>query len=155
MFKIYQISDGETLETIANKLNLDINELRKINGIGLNMNLVPGTFIIIPDNSYMYNSMNNDLNNYMNYTIKKGDTLYELSQKYNTDVNTLLQMNGLEQDDYIYPGETLMIPNMQNNIYVTKKGDTLNTLEEGTKKSIEELNKNNMIYVEENQIIKF
>ena len=33
MYKIYQVENSETLESIANKLNTDVETLKKINGI--------------------------------------------------------------------------------------------------------------------------
>ena len=62
---------------------------------------------------------------YDSYEIKKGDTLYQISKKYNVNTNLLAELNGLNIDDYIYPGQTLLIPKKDVSYYITKDGDTL------------------------------
>ena len=47
---------------------------------------------------------------YDSYEIKKGDTLYQISKEYNVNTKLLAQLNGLNLDDYIYPGQTILIP---------------------------------------------
>ena len=59
------------------------------------------------------------------YTIDKGDNLYKISRKYNINPNLLASLNGLDMNDYIYPGQTLLIPNSNYSYYITKQGDTL------------------------------
>jgi LysM repeat protein len=43
------------------------------------------------------------------YIIRKGDTLGEISQKYNVAINTLLRLNS-KKNSTIFPGEKLVIP---------------------------------------------
>lgn len=149
MYKIYQIGNGETVDEIANLFKVDTDDLKKINGIEDNMTLTPGSFIIVPDLN-VRKSIDED---YVDYTVKVGDTMYSISQKYNVDLLTLFKLNGLEESDYIYPDEIIKIPNTMNKIYITKKGDTIKTIEEKLNESIDKLNKDT-IYVVEDQLIK-
>ena len=55
------------------------------------------------------------------YTVKKGDTLWDLSIKYNTTVNKIKELNNLSSN-IIYVGQKLKLP---SNIYIVKKGDSL------------------------------
>ena len=45
------------------------------------------------------------------YTVKKGDTLWEIAKKYNTTVDDIMAINGekIENKDMIYPGQRLLI----------------------------------------------
>lgn len=43
------------------------------------------------------------------YTVKRGDTLSALAVKYNTTVNNLVKLNGIENPDYIVVGQVLVI----------------------------------------------
>ncbi len=45
------------------------------------------------------------------YTVKKGDTLWEIAKKYNTTVDDIMAINGdrIEDKDMIYPGQRLLI----------------------------------------------
>ena len=47
------------------------------------------------------------------YTIRKGDTLTAISVRYYGDVQTVTEickLNGLKEDDIIYPGQTILLP---------------------------------------------
>ena len=65
---------------------------------------------------------------YDKYTINKGDTLYQISKKYNVNTKLLAELNGLDLDDYIYAGQTILVPKKNVSFYITKEGDTLNNL---------------------------
>lgn len=118
MYSIYQIQVGDTLDTIAQKVGTTKQLLLTINGT-TDTNLVPGNYIVIP--------MNVNLP-FTTYTIKKGDNIYEIARNYNVDYETLLEINGLDEDDYIYPNQEIIIPNKNFNIYVTRENDSLATV---------------------------
>lgn len=115
MYSIYQIQVGDTLDTIANKVGTTKQILLTINGI-TDSNLIPGNFIVIP--------MNVNLP-FTTYVVKKGDNIYEIARNYGVEYETLLEINGLGKDDYIYPEQEIIIPNKDFNIYVTKENETL------------------------------
>ena len=144
MYKIYQIEENETLDSIANKLGTSKDTLKEINGIIGEVLLIPGSFLIVP--------MIDD--RYKTYIVKEGDTIYSISKKYNVEPNMVLQLNGLEEDDYIYPNQNIKIPNNNYQFYVTKPGDNVIELEQNLNKDINELLKlNDNIYLEPNQMI--
>lgn len=43
------------------------------------------------------------------YFVKPGDTLWKLSKKYNSTVQSIAQINNIENPDLIYPGQRLLI----------------------------------------------
>ena len=69
------------------------------------------------------------------YTVKKGDTLYDIAKRCGTTVGMITRYNGIIEPDMIYPGQILRIPVseipcMKKNCapeieYIVKKGDTL------------------------------
>lgn len=118
MYSIYQIQVGDTLDTIANKVGTTKQILLTINGL-TDTNLIPGNYMVIP--------MNVNLP-FTTYMVKKGDNMYEIARKYGVDYETLLEINGLNKDDYIYPNQEIIIPNKNFNIYVTKDNDSLATV---------------------------
>ena len=119
MFEKYRLKYGENLSDVANRYDTTENYLKEINNIYFNDNLKPNMEIIIPKKKDDY---------YKVYTIEKGDTLYQISKKYNVNPTLLSSLNGLEEDDYIYPGQEIMIPNIGYSYYITKQGDTLETV---------------------------
>ncbi|WP_193603740.1 peptidoglycan DD-metalloendopeptidase family protein [Niallia nealsonii] len=47
---------------------------------------------------------------YLNYVVKKGDTLTKISKQYQTTINAIMQANNLSDKNYIYAGQSLKIP---------------------------------------------
>ena len=142
MYQIYQVGMDETIETIANKLGITIDELKRINGIGNNVNLMEGSYLIIPNNN-----MNQD---YTKYIVKQGDNMYAIAKNNNIDLDTLLSINGLNKNDYIYPNQEILIPN--NRTYITKENDTVNDI---INKLNINLDKIGDLYLIQDQMIKY
>ena len=44
------------------------------------------------------------------HTVVDGDTLYEIALTYGSTVDAILTLNGLNNADFIHPGEVLLIP---------------------------------------------
>jgi len=83
-----------------------------------------------------------------------GDTLYDIARRNNVDVNTLLLLNGLNQNDFLYPGQEIVIPANNSKIYITKEGDTLSKILDENNISFDELNRRNQnLYLLEDQMI--
>lgn len=147
MYEIYKINANDTLSSIANNYNTTEEELIKINGMSITSKIEPNNLIITPRNENI---------NYEYYTVKKEDNIYQIANKHDIDYKLLLKMNGLDQDDYIYPNQTILLPRKDKKMYLTKEGDTINTLIENFETNIDNiLKKNNNIYLEEDQIIIF
>ena len=65
-----------------------------------------------------------------------------------------MTVNGLEENDYIYPNQELLIPNMNSKYYITKNGDSLEEIAANTGIPIDKLFElNKTIYVVPDQII--
>ncbi len=91
---------------------------------------------------------------YTTYEIKRGDTLYKISEYYNVNTKLLAELNGLDIDDYIYPNQTLLIPNKNVSYYITKEGDTLENISNIFNVSEEQLvEQNKTIYLLPEQMI--
>ncbi|PRX16665.1 LysM domain-containing protein [Orenia metallireducens] len=61
------------------------------------------------------------------YTIKTGDTLFAIAQRYNTTVSNILAFNNIPNPDNISPGQVIIIPQSPPEaiIYTVKAGDSL------------------------------
>ncbi len=90
------------------------------------------------------------------YTIEKGDNLYEISRKYNINPKLLAAMNGIEKEEYIYPGQELMIPKSGYSYYITGDGDTLKGVADAFKADVDSLLKfNKTVYLLPEQILVY
>ncbi|MTI70445.1 MAG: LysM peptidoglycan-binding domain-containing protein [Firmicutes bacterium] len=72
------------------------------------------------------NSLINEsqVKSFITYTVKKGDTLFKIANRYNVTVNEIKSLNKLNTT-YIYPGDKLKIPRKNYGFYNVVKGDTL------------------------------
>ena len=120
MYDIYTVNNNETIYSIGKKLNINPNLLSSINNNIIN--ITPGMTLLIPkkDNEYF---------NY--YKVNQGDTLFNIAKKYNVSVNMLSMLNGLNNEDYIYPNQIIMLPKENVRIYITAEGDTLQNIIKG------------------------
>lgn len=147
MYEIYRVGKADTVETIANSFNISPANLYKLNGFSPDYILKEGTNIIVP-------KVSNDYFEY--YTVEKGDTLYQIAKQYDVDVNLLSVLNGLNLYDYIYPNQTIVVPQRGVGIYITQQGDSINEITEGIGANINSLlNQNPKIYVMPEQIIVY
>lgn len=115
MYKIYEVKVGDTASSIANKFKTTIENLQKINGFPNNYEIMVGEFIVVPvETEVLFDT----------YTVKQGDNMYQIAQKYNADVNDLLKINGLSKTDYIYPNQEILVPTNNVKFIVTEEGET-------------------------------
>lgn len=144
MYRIYQVDGSDTLESIASKLNTDVETLKNINGIKGNVTLRPGSFLIVP--------MVDD--RFTKYIVQKGDNLYEIAKRYDTTVDMITRLNGLENGGFIYPNQELLIPTKNYNFYMTKSGDTITSVASVLNTNVLDLlNQNETLYLQEDQLV--
>ena len=108
----YIVEKGDTLYKISRMFNISIDELKRINNLNDN-NISIGQKIYLIEQE----------NNYQEYIVKKGDSLWAISRKYDIPVNELIEINNLK-DLTIKVGDILLVPN-QEDYYTVEKGDTL------------------------------
>ena len=114
----YTVKSGDSLWSIANKYNTTVNELKSLNNLSSNI-LQVGQILVLP-------SSTNDDNSGNTYTVKLGDSLWSIANKYNTTVNELKSLNNLSSDS-LQIGQVLKVPSSVNNgnTYTVKSGDSL------------------------------
>ena len=145
MFEKYSLKKGETLESVAKLFDIDLATLKDINNIYFDDQIRQGMDIIVPKNKEQY---------FNYYIIESGDNLYGIARRYNINPELLASMNGLELDDYIYPNQEILIPKSGYSYYITKDGDTLDTVSNIFKSTRDELlNNNSTIYLLAGQIM--
>jgi len=93
----YTVSEGDSLWSIANSFNLDINTLFGCNDMKNPNYLRVGTTLRIPNQDGLF------------YKVKKGDTLAEIASKYGLPVEAIQEVNGLSGTN-ITVGKELFLP---------------------------------------------
>ena len=88
------------------------------------------------------------------YKVNKGDTLFNIAKKYNVNINILSVLNGLNNEDYIYTNQIIMIPKAGVKVYITAEGDTLQNIIKGINGDTNKfLKENNNLYLLPEQLI--
>lgn len=119
---VYVVKKGDTLYSIAAANNTTVDELKKANNLTSNI-LSTGQLLKIPSALLPEST----------YTVKKGDSLYSIANKYNTTVDELKRINNLTSNT-LSIGQVLKLPSdkasnvekKENTIsYTVQKGDSL------------------------------
>ena len=90
------VQHGETLSSIAYQYGTDYQTLAALNGLA-NPNLIYPGQVLKVNGSATSNV----------YTVQFGDNLSSIAAKLGTTYQTLAVLNGLENPNLIYPGQTL------------------------------------------------
>ena len=97
---------------------------------------------------------NNEL--FDKYTIKSGDTLYNICKKNNINPDLFALINGLNINDYIYENQEVYIPKDNYSYYYTKTGDSLENVLNLFNIDYEKFTKiNSNIFLEEGQLFSY
>lgn len=135
----YTVKKGDTLYSIASKYNISVNDLKELNNLSSNTLSIGQTLKV--------RKTTNDIvtEDYDYYTVKSGDTLYFLANKYNTTVDEIKNLNNLTTNT-LSVGQLLKIPGTLDTIYTVKKGDTLWSIAKDNNTTVNELKEiNNLI----------
>ena len=145
MFDTYLVKKGDTLESISRKYNVSKSYLIDINNIFFEDDIKEGRELIVPKVEDVY---------FDTYVIEKGDTLYAISRRYNVNPELLSAVNGINKEDYIYPGQKIMIPKSGYSYYITADGDTLDIVKNAFNTTYDKLlDENKTVYLMPEQLI--
>ena len=130
----YTVQRGDTLYSISKKFNISINKIKELNNLESNI-ILPGQILIIKEQTTPPQPTT--------YKVQKGDTLYSISQQFNTTVDEIKKLNNITSNN-IYINQELYIPssntlpsnplptppidddeNEESSAYIVKKGDSL------------------------------
>lgn len=147
MYKVYEVKPGENISTISRVLGVSEEELRKVNGFTPTYEVQVGEVIVIPQTNKMP---------FSRYTVMKNDTLYSVAKKYNITDDELAHLNGLDKNEYIYPGQELLVPSENVRFHVVSPRETLKDVAKILNVPINDLVKqNDNIFLLEDQILTF
>ena len=125
----YTVKAGDTLYGIAQRFNTTVAKIAAANNI-VNVNLLRiGQVLIIPGTS---TTPTPPPATATTYTVKAGDTLYAIAQRFNTTVAKLAAANNITNVNLLRIGQVLKIPGTSTSPppattvkYTVKAGDTL------------------------------
>jgi membrane-bound lytic murein transglycosylase D len=113
---VYRVKDGDTLGEIAELFHTRASRLRAWNNLSYRSYIYPGQKLIIfvPESSDLARTPsaaatapNKDDYVLQRYTVKKGDTMYSISRRFNVRMADLLAWNDKSSRSTIYPGQKI------------------------------------------------
>ncbi len=102
----YRVKKGDNLRKISRKFGVSVSNLKKWNNLK-SSRLKPGQMIIV------YKAGEERVlgqPKYLKYRVKKGDTLYAISEKFKVDVDDIMRINGIKNPRQLKPGMVVKIP---------------------------------------------
>ena len=100
---VYTVKTGDSLFLIARRFGVTVDALRSANGLSHDWIYV-GERLTIPTAGNTTPEPSGST-----YTVKGGDSLFLIANRFGTTVSALRSANGLSSD-WIYPGQVLRIP---------------------------------------------
>ena len=100
----YKVKAGDSLWGIARNLGLHSKDIAQWNQIGLNNTLALGQTLVIKQPAQHTKAQQP-----IHYTVRSGDSLYAISEKFNVRVADLRKWNANTLGKYLKPGQTLTV----------------------------------------------
>ncbi len=160
----YTVKTGDNLAAIADKYDVSISDIKDWNSLESDKILVGQKLKIYSDKKVTSTEKKSSK---QTYTVKEGDNLTQIADKFDVDVDDLKDWNGLESD-VIYSGQVLKIysdkkessskeKNKKQTTYTVKSGDNLTQIAAKFNVSVSNLKKWNDLDDEtiyEGQVLK-
>ena len=112
---VYQVKEGDNLWSIAQEFNVDLLVLLTVNNIDpTNAVVRVGDKLIIPAADTQLPTStplpeNLPRGTKINYNVQLGDSLLAIAIKFNSTVDAIKKDNKIENENEIFPGQTLVI----------------------------------------------
>lgn len=111
----YIVKEGDTLFSIAKEFGMNLEEIYRLNPNLKGKPLYVGDKINVYKKAKVLNEYNQwkeknlVIYEYKKYKVQKGDSLFSIAKRYNTNVKTLMEFNNLKPQQVIHPGEILIV----------------------------------------------
>ncbi|MGB7564825.1 MAG: LysM peptidoglycan-binding domain-containing protein [Prochlorococcaceae cyanobacterium] len=152
----YTVKPGETLSELAERYGVTVERLLKLNGLKDANSLQAGRKLVVPGlGTGEASRSQSGRGGGGGYTVKEGDTLSELAERFGVSVERLKQLNGLKSANDLQAGSQLVVPGAAGGggssrtkassraggtgTYTVQRGDTLTVLAERYGVSVDRL----------------
>ena len=106
----YVVESGDNLYYISKKFSCTVDDLMKWNNLS-SANIHPGDTLVVRGGSAAKSAKDapkEKSGDFITYTVKQGDSLFDIAKSYKTTIDSIVKWNGLT-DTKIKPGDKLKI----------------------------------------------
>lgn len=136
----YTVKAGDNLYSIARTYNIPLTNLIEFNNL-TSTSLSIGQQILIPVQEEIIEIT--EPTEYIEHTVRSGESLYSIGKKYGYTANELMQYNNLTST-LLSIGQILRIPNIATGVtYTVKAGDNLYSIARTYNTSVDEIKRKN------------
>lgn len=126
----HTVRRGETLSRIAKRYGTTVQAIAAANGIKNYHRLRTGQVLAIPGEGY---TLASGSTNPGVHTVRRGETLSGISEKYRIKTADLMAWNDIKSQDLIHPGQKLIVassevPSDRVIVHKVRRGDTIMTI---------------------------
>ncbi|PHX67673.1 MAG: peptidoglycan-binding protein [Cyanobium sp. Baikal-G2] len=104
------VQPGDTLSDIADRQGVSLNQLMQANGITNPNMVVAGQKLVLPGSRRATAAAAPRALPTAPYTVKSGETLSEIADRFGTSTERLIQLNGISNPNLVVAGTRLAIP---------------------------------------------
>jgi len=123
-FITYTVKSGDSLWKISQQYGVSVNDIINANNL-TSTALQIGDTLLIPVTSTEEPPTTPPTSNYIEYTVKSGDSLWLIANRYNTTVDAIKNASGITSNT-LQIGQILRIPTSSSYItYTVRSGDNL------------------------------
>ena len=117
----YRVRSGDTLEKIARRNGTTVRKICQLNGIKETKTLHPGDRLRVSGSvakaqktqskstQSTQNTQNTQSQGAATYTVRQGDNLFKIAKRNGISVSKLCQLNGIDENGVIRPGQKLKL----------------------------------------------
>lgn len=105
----HEVKSGDTLWDISRKYDISTRSLAKWNGMAPTDPLMPGKTLVIWVNEASDEQKRDAIMRTLTYTVKRGDSLARIAQKFNIRTSDITKWNNLNPKKYLQPGQKLTL----------------------------------------------
>ncbi len=111
----YRVRPGDTLSTIARRLGVSVRQIQAWNGLGSSTRIYAGQRLKVAAGGATAAVRRKagpvtPVAGGERYTVRRGDTAWEIARAHDVPLSALLRVNGLSRWSTLRPGQTLTIP---------------------------------------------
>jgi LysM repeat protein len=130
------VQPGDTLSDIADRQGVSLNQLMQANGITNPNMVVAGQKLVLPGSRRATAAAASRALPTAPYTVKSGETLSEIADRFGTSTERLIKLNGISNPNLVVAGTRLAIPGRPSSSaaprnakeHVVRSGENLSTI---------------------------